>query len=98
MTQHRRDSEDEEYRHAREGDGRKIPEWLYWVMTFINRMGFPIVVCVYLFYSQNTTMHELKVSMDLIAKTIQTMAEAVDKNTTAIDEFKRSLRVKARDY
>lgn len=98
MTQHRRDSEDGEYGHIREDDNKNIPQWLYWFMTFVNRLGFPIVVCVYLFYSQNTTMHELRASMDMIAKTIQTMAEAVDKNTTAIDEFKRSLRVKAHDY
>lgn len=94
MTQHHRDAEDDSYEHSRDRD---IPQWLYWLMTFINRLGFPVAVCIYLFYSQNTTIKELRNSMELIAKTMSTMTGAVDRNTTAIDELKRALRRRISD-
>lgn len=31
---------------------RNVPAWLKWTMTFINRVGFPIVVCFWLAYQQ----------------------------------------------
>ena len=97
MMQHKRDNEEFEFEHHRRDEDRSIPSWLYWLMTFINRLGFPIVVCVYLFYTQNSTMKELKTSMEMIATTIQNMATAVDKNTTAINDLKHVLHKRAQE-
>lgn len=35
--------------HERSDD---MPQYLKWAMTFINRIGFPIVVCAWLAYQQ----------------------------------------------
>jgi hypothetical protein len=39
--------------HHRSDDGY-IPSQVKWIMTFINRIGFPIAVCIYFAWQQNT--------------------------------------------
>jgi hypothetical protein len=29
-----------------------LPPYLKWIMTFINRVGFPVLVCIWLAYQQ----------------------------------------------
>lgn len=50
--------------HERNDD---MPIYMKWIMTFINRIGFPIVVCGWLAYQQFTmgketvnALHEFK--------------------------------------
>lgn len=47
-------------------DKSRPPEWLNWFMTFVNRVGFPIAVCIYLGYTQITMMPKLVSALEKV--------------------------------
>lgn len=51
-----------------------MPSWLKWTMTFINRVGFPIVVCIFLAWLCIFKMDENR----------QMVVDALKGNTNAI--------------
>lgn len=60
---------------------KDAPRWIIWVMAFINRTGFPIVVCVFLAWFLLFKMDEYKAESQ---RTAQMIVEAVRGNTTAM--------------
>lgn len=60
---------------------KDAPRWILWLMAFINRTGFPIVVCIFLAWFLLFKMDEYKTES---ARTAQTIVDAVKGNTTAL--------------
>lgn len=60
---------------------RDAPRWIIWAMAFINRTGFPIVVCIFLAWFLLFKMDEYKAESQ---RTAETIVEAVRGNTTAL--------------
>lgn len=61
--------------HERTDD---MPVYLKWIMTFINRVGFPIMVCIWLAYQQFVSgketvkaLHEFKEVMMSVKDTLE---------------------------
>lgn len=60
-----------------EGELRDAPKWLRWSMAFINRVGFPIVVCIFLAWLCLFKMEEGRESVERNTGAIQMLTEAV---------------------
>lgn len=71
-----------------------IPPWLGWVMTFINRIGFPIAVCIYLGYMQLSMMPEIVKSLASVNIALSNVEKAIKESTEAskIWRYSRSQR------
>lgn len=68
---------------------KDAPRWIIWGMAFINRTGFPIVVCVFLAWFLLFKMDEYKEESQ---KTAQIIVDAVKGNTTAIGLLTEAVR------
>lgn len=53
-----------------EGELKDAPKWLRWSMAFINRVGFPIVVCIFLAWLTLFKMEEGKDATNKLANAI----------------------------
>lgn len=60
---------------------KDAPRWIIWGMAFINRTGFPIVVCVFLAWFLLIKMDEYREESQMTA---QTIVDAVRGNTNAL--------------
>lgn len=67
-----------------------MPGYVKWVMTFIERVGFPILVCIWLGYQQF-------ISDKQIVKALQDFKEVMTKMTNTIEQQNRILRHKQQD-
>ena len=74
--EHARDEEDQRI-HFRKGD-TNMPEFLKWASTFIQRIGFPIFMCLVLSYlmfevlNKNTqAVNDLRVAIVTLTERIQ---------------------------
>lgn len=78
-----------EYRqdHGRSDD---LPQYLKWFMTFVNRLGFPIMVCVWLAYQQFVSGKET-------IKAIQEFKEVMMSVKETLEQQNRILRHRARE-
>lgn len=64
-----------------------LPQYLKWFMTFINRVGFPILVCCWLAYQQFVSNKEQ-------AKAMSEMKEALITVNNTLEQQNRILRHK----
>lgn len=71
-----------EYHRNEEG---YIPNNVKWIMKFINNVGFPIAVCIWLSYQQYVQGKE-------IVKTLSDFKEVMISLKTSIDQQNRILR------
>ena len=79
----RNDNGAEPMSHDRkEGRYDDIPRWLTWGMTFVNRVGFPIAVAVYLGYMQISAIPRL---IEALSK----VEQAVHDNTEVLRGWNR---------
>lgn len=76
-----------EYHRDNEG---YIPTNVKWVMKFVNNIGFPIVVCIWLGYQQWTQGKE-------IVKTLDSFKEVMVSLKGSIDQQNHILRRKRGD-
>lgn len=60
---------------------KDAPRWLIWGIAFINRTGFPIVVCAFLAYLVLYKMDDMRKESQETAKSI---VSALTGNTNAI--------------
>lgn len=63
---------------------RDAPSWLVWTMTFINRVGFPVAVSIYLGWLQVKAVPKLTNAIQDINLTMQKVERAVSENTDVI--------------
>lgn len=64
--------------HERQDD---LPQYLKWVMTFINRVGFPILVCIWLAYQQFVAGKETVVTMQGVKEALLQVKDSIDQQT-----------------
>lgn len=67
-----------------------MPKQLKWVMTFVNRLGFPILVCMWLAYQQFVEAKEQR-------KAMVEFREAIVSLTNSINLQNNLLRRRHRD-
>lgn len=73
--------------HERQED---LPQYLKWVMTFINRVGFPIMVCMWLAYQQFVSGRET-------VKALQDFKEVMISVKETLEQQNKILRHKSKD-
>lgn len=73
---------------GRTGPFRDAPNWLIWTMAFINRVGFPILVCLYLGYVQVTGMPKIVQAINEIRVTMEEVKKSIDENTRVLKSWK----------
>jgi hypothetical protein len=71
-----------------EEEFKAIPDWLKWLMTFINRIGFPILVSIMFFYLYVVSLKQVRDNMDTNTTHLVT---AIQENTAAMQAVKRIL-------
>lgn len=73
-----------------ERDGmRDAPSWLVWLMTFINRVGFPVAVAAYLIYMQIKAMPALTSAVQSVDTTLVHVETALRDNTEVLRSIRR---------
>lgn len=71
------------------GRATDIPPYLKWAMDFINRVGFPIVVCAWLAYQQFVSDKEMR-------KALQEFKEVMVSMKDTLEQQNRILRYRGR--
>jgi len=56
-----------------------LPPYLKWLMTFINRIGFPILVCMWLAYQQFVSWKETVKALQEFKEVIVSVKETLDQ-------------------
>lgn len=56
------------------------PAWLHWTITFINRIGFPIAVCIYLGYMQLNALPKVVEALNAVNSTLGEVKEVIKTN------------------
>lgn len=69
--------------YHRENEGY-IPSNVKWVMKFINNIGFPIIVCMWLAYQQYTHERQMIASIDSFKEVLASLKLSVDQQTEAL--------------
>jgi hypothetical protein len=67
-----------------------LPQYLKWGMTFINRVGFPILVCAWLAYQQFVAGKET-------LKALQDFREVMIQVKDTLEQQNRILRHRSKD-
>lgn len=62
--------------HERQDD---LPVYLKWAMTFINRIGFPIVVCAWMAYQQFVQQKETVDSLHGLKEVLISVKDSLDQ-------------------
>lgn len=69
-----------------------MPKQMKWFMTFVNRLGFPIIVCMWLAYQQFVSgkegvkaLQELKDSVMKVDSSIVQLNQTLRRNSRRID-------------
>lgn len=71
----------------------RAPDWLLWVMTFINRIGFPIAVAIYLGYVQLNSLPKIVEALNSVNATLAEVKEVLKQNNdTMRDMRERNVR------
>lgn len=76
-------------REARETRMDGAPSWLLWTMTFINRIGFPIAVAIYLGYMQLNAMPKIVDALNTMSATMGKVQESIRDNSEILRRIKR---------
>ena len=79
--------EDYNMQHERNDD---MPQYMKWFMTFLNRVGFPILVCIWLAYQQFVAGRET-------IKALSDLKEVLTQVGNSIEQQNRILRRRERD-
>ena len=58
-----------------------MPQYLKWLMTFINRVGFPVLVCCWLAYQQFVTGRETIKTIQDFKEVLMQVKSSLDNNT-----------------
>lgn len=58
-----------------------LPRYIKWTMTFINRIGFPILVCIWLAYQQFISGKETLRALEEFKAVIGEVRVSLDNNT-----------------
>lgn len=64
------------------------PDWLIWTMTFINRVGFPIAVAIYLGYMQMTALPKMTDALKSMDGTMGRVEIAIRDNTDVLKTWR----------
>ena len=90
MTQHRRDDEPDNYDHERRSD---MPSWMKWGLEAIQKVGFPAVMCLLIWWKSETTQKQqleatqgLKSAMTEQASTLQSLITTIQANHVHSDD------------
>jgi hypothetical protein len=67
--------------HERQDD---LPPYLKWVMTFINRVGFPILVCMWLAYQQFVSGRETVQALHDFKEVMLQVKDSIDNQTRTL--------------
>lgn len=67
---------------------REAPPWLLWLMTFINRVGFPIAVCIYLGWVQIKAMPKLVEAVNQVNSTMIKVEQSINSNTEVLRSWR----------
>lgn len=65
-----------EYHRNEEG---YIPQNVKWIMKFVNNVGFPIVVCIWLGYQQYTQGKEIVATLDSFKEVMISLKTSIDQ-------------------
>lgn len=89
---HRRDDEDAAYEHERRND---MPSWMRWGLDAIQKVGFPAVMCLLVWWKSETTQkqqlqatQELKYAMSEQATMLQNVLAYMTNNHTEAKEWR----------
>ena len=72
--------------HERQED---LPQYLKWVMTFINRVGFPIMVCMWLAYQQFVSGKETVTALQEFKAVMVSVKDAIDQQNRILSRGNR---------
>lgn len=72
-------------------DDKDIPSWLRWSFISINRVGFPIVVSVALFWYLGTTQKKLASSLDRQALSLEALTMTINVNHAEGKEWRNQI-------
>lgn len=68
-----------------------VPKWLKWLMTFIDRVGFPILVCIFLGWFLLFKMEDYEKRN---AEAKQVIVTAINGNTDALKMLIEAVRAR----
>lgn len=94
MTDHRRDSDLEEYEHRREDD--EIPHWLKWIFIAINRVGFPIVAFFFMWYISTVSLKKFSDALDRQSLSLEALIITVNSNHQESKEWRNQMLMDVR--
>ena len=66
-----------------------VPLYLKWVMTFINRIGFPIMVCCWLAYQQFVSGKETIQALQEFKQVMISVKETLDQQNRILNRSYR---------
>lgn len=69
----------------------QVPQKLKWTMTFINRVGFPIVAFAMMYYLCFNTLKEQSKAIGELKEIFVAMRGSIDKNTEQIGRMTESI-------
>lgn len=70
MNHRRDDDEGQTFEHVRNND---MPAWLGWGLEAVQKVGFPAVMCLLIWWRSETTEKQLSYSMQKQASTLETL-------------------------
>lgn len=73
----------------REGRVDDVPRWLHWIMTIINRVGFPVVVAVYLGYVQLNALAKIVDALNVTNATLTEVRSVIKENSDVMKGVRR---------
>lgn len=65
-----------------------LPYWLSWLIVLINKVGFPIVVTIYLGWLQIQAIPKLAESINNVNATMVRVQDAIVQNTALLKEIR----------
>lgn len=65
------------------------PDWLKWMMDFINRIGFPIMVAIYLGWLQINSIPRMINALEQMSQTMNQVQASIEENTEAVRRLRR---------
>lgn len=60
-------------------EDRDIPRWLKWTFIAINRVGFPIVAFILIWYTQNVTAVKMVASIEQNTLVLMEVRDAISR-------------------
>ena len=83
MNHRRDDDEGQTFEHVRNND---MPSWLGWGLEAIQKVGFPAVMCLLIWWRSETTEKQLAKSMSDQANTLNSLVTTEQNLVTTIND------------